>query len=151
MNKDIELNIVFEAQYLCDGYKEVLLRLYKEKFEEKSNKEGYIISINAVRSIKSAKLSNNNEIIVVSECNCNIIKPEKGLELSCKIDMIHVNGIFVNMRGIKMLIPNSDDYNYNNEYFIYKEDTYKIGDEIMVEIVNVRYDKFVYTCIGKLI
>ena len=151
MNKKLVLNVIFDPQYLTDGYKKVLLDVYKKKFEKKCTNDGYIVNINRIHKINSTLLTNNNQIDMISVCECDIIKPEIDMEVECVIDMIHVNGIFVNMCGIKMLIPNSDEYEYYNEYFVYKNNKYIIGDNIKVKIINVRYDRYMYTCIGNLI
>ena len=97
-------------------------------------------------------LNNNNDIIVESLCNCDIFKPEIDMKVECKIDMIHVNGIFVSKYKIKILIPeSSNNYSYKQSHFIYNGKSYNVNDTITIRIVNIRYDKYTYSCIGKLI
>ena len=74
------------------------------------------------------------------------------MKVNCIIDMIHINGIFVSKHDIKILIPSStNEYEYNNDSFKIGTTNYEVGDSINIEIINIRYDKYIYSCIGKLI
>jgi DNA-directed RNA polymerase subunit E'/Rpb7 len=129
-----------------------LLDIYRTKYESTGNDLGYIVKIHKINDIISTNLNNNSEIIVESLCNCNIFKPEVGLKINCVIDMIHINGIFVSIYKIKILIPSTtNQYEYLGNSFKINNIQYNIGDYIDIEIVNIRYDKYVYSCIGKLI
>lgn len=149
---DIVLSSILKPEYLTTNYKNYLLSDYKKKYESTGNELGYIIKVLNIKDIISSNINNSTEIIVESLCNCEIFKPEIGLKVRCIIDMIHVNGIFVSKYKIKILIPSStNEYEYKYESFVVGEKEYKIGNDIEIEIVNIRYDKYVYSCIGKLI
>ena len=147
----ITLKSVFPPNLLEKGYKKNLINLYKEEFNNKSNKNGYIIDVNNIKEIISTFIDTNNNIMVNSLCDCEIFKPVIGAQLECQIDMIHINGIFVSKYDIKILIMSNESYTYNNNKFTYKDKVYVKGDSILVEITNVRFEKYVYTCIGKLV
>lgn len=148
----IVLSSVLKPEYLTSNYREHLLREYRSKYECTGNEMGYIVNIRDILDIISTDINNNSEIIVESLCDCNIFKPDVGIQVRCVIDMIHINGIFVRIHKIKILIPSStNDYEYLGNSFKIKDKMYKVGDELDVEIVNVRYDKYIYSCIGKLI
>ena len=99
----------------------------------------------------SSHIDNETNIIVKSYCNCKVFKPVVGMEVECKIDIIHVHGIFLSNNGIKMIVPSSDNYRYEINKFIFGTREYIVGDKIRIKIMNVRYDKFTYSCVGKLI
>ena len=143
--------INYPPRLLKKGYKQELLNLYRNKYNTKSIKNGYIININNIVDIISTILDNNNNIIVKSLCDCNIFTPTIGLQTMCNIDMIHINGIFVSKYNIKILIVSDESYTYNNNTFIYKDTIYSKNDQINVELTNIRFEKNIYTCIGKLV
>ena len=149
---DVVLSSILKPEYLTTNYKNFLLSDYKKKYESTGNELGYIIKVLNIKDIISSNINNSTEIIIESLCNCEIFKPEIGLNVRCVIDMIHVNGIFVSKYKIKILIPSStNEYEYKYESFVVGGKEYRIGDDIEIEIVNIRYDKYVYSCIGKLI
>ena len=149
---DVVLSSILKPEYLTTNYKNHLLSDYKKKYETTGNELGYIVKVSSIKDIISSNISNNSDIIVESLCNCIIFKPEIGSRVRCTIDMIHVNGIFVSKYKIKILIPSSiNEYEYKHETFVVGDEEYRIGDEIDIEIVNIRYDKYIYSCIGKLI
>lgn len=149
---NVVLSSILKPEYLTTNYKNHLLSDYKKKYESTGNELGYIVKVSSIKDIISSNISNNTEIIVESLCNCVIFKPEIGLIVRCTIDMIHVNGIFVSKYKIKILIPSStNEYEYKHESFIVDDKEYRLGDDIDIEIVNIRYDKYIYSCIGKLI
>jgi len=148
----IVLSSIFKPEYLTRDYKSNLLKLYKEQYESTGIDIGYIVKILKIIDIISTNLDNNSQIVVESLCSCQIFKPEIGMKVTCTINMIHVNGIFVNKYDIKILVPSSNnDYEYNNDSFKFNNKKYKVGDNLDIEIINIRYDKSVYSCIGKLI
>jgi len=149
---NIVLSSVLKPEYLNKDYKKLLLNVYKQEYETKSNNCGYIVKVNEIKDIISSMLNNNNDIIVESLCNCDIFKPEIDMNVECKIDMIHINGIFVSKYKIKILIPeSSNNYSYKQNHFIYNKKSYYVNDNITIRIINIRYDKHTYSCIGKLI
>tara|TARA_Y100000591_G_scaffold329343_2_gene357707 strand:+ start:358 stop:822 length:465 start_codon:yes stop_codon:yes gene_type:complete len=146
------LTSILEPKFLTRDYKSNLLNIYRNQYESKGSKLGYIVKVLGIKDIISSNLNNNSEIIVESLCDCDIFKPILGMKVRCIIDMIHINGIFVSKYEIKILIPSSDDYEYHKDFFKTRDGSkYSIGDELDIEIVNIRYDKFIYSCIGKLI
>ena len=149
---NVVLSCVLKPEFLLPSYKEHILSEYRKKYESSANELGYIIKVNSIKDIISSNLNNNSNIIVESLCDCDIFKPDVGIKVRGVIDMIHINGIFVRKYEIKILIPSSgNDYTYCDNTFKYGGKEYKKGDEIDVEIINIRYDKFIYSCIGKLI
>tara|TARA_Y100000591_G_C21702498_1_gene629025 strand:- start:369 stop:833 length:465 start_codon:yes stop_codon:yes gene_type:complete len=149
---NVVLSSILEPKYLTASYKEHILDIYKNKYESSASELGYIVKVNRIKDVISSTLNNNSEIVIESLCDCDLFKPEVGMIVNCVIDMIHVNGIFVRKYEIKILLPStSNDYEYIGNSFKVGNKEYKIGDNIDVEIVNIRYDKFIYSCIGKLI
>lgn len=149
---NVVLSTILKPEYLTSSYRNHILSEYKTKYESSANELGYIINVSKIKDIISSNLNNQSEIVVESLCECEMFKPEIDATITCVIDMIHVNGIFVSKYDIKILIPsNSNDYVYNVNVFSVNGKEYKIGDDIDIIIVNIRYDKNVYSCIGKLI
>ena len=148
---NLVLNTVYPPHLLDKDYKTKVLSLYKDKYERNSITGSYIITVDNIVEIISTMLDKANNIIIRSLCNCNIFKPIIGNQLVCKIDMIHINGIFVSKYDIRILIPSSDSYTYNNNTFTYKDKLYNKGDEICIELINIRFEKYIYTCIAKLV
>ena len=145
------LTSILHPQYLNSNYKTKLLDVYKTDYENKSDEDGYIIKVNSIKRILSSDIDNNNQIIVKSYCNCDIFKPEVGSIIDCTINLIHINGIFLNKYGIKIIVPSSNDYQYSQSKIIYNNKHYIVGDTITIKIIDVRYDKFTYSCVGNLI
>lgn len=147
----LELSSILEPKYLSKEFKKNLLTNYKNDYENKSNESGFIVKIDKINNIISSFINNCNEIIIKSKCDCVVFKPVVGMKLECKIDLIHINGLFLNTFGIKIMVPSSDNYIYKHDHIIFNNVKYNVGDNINICIVNVRFYKNIYSCIGKLI
>lgn len=145
------LTSVLEPRFLHKNFKDDLIKVYKDEYENKSLSEGYIVKIKKIEDIVSSVINNNNDIIVKSKCECEIFNPIVGDDMDCNIDLIHINGVFMSKYGIKIIVPSSDDYKYNSNYIEVGGRKFRVGDNITIRIVNVRYDKFTYSCIGKIL
>ena len=147
----LTLTSVLEPRFLHKKFKDDLIKVYRDKYENKSLSEGYIIKINKIEDIVTSVINSNNEIVVKSKCDCDIYNPVVGDDMECTIDLIHINGIFMSKYGIKIIVPSSDDYKYNPGYIEVGDKKFEVGDDITIHIINVRYDKFAYSCIGKIL
>lgn len=147
----LELKSILQPKYLNSEYKEKLLQAYKTDYEKSSNENGYIVKINNIIDIVSSCINNNNDIIIISNCDCTIFKPIPNMEVNCKIDLIHVNGLFMSKYDIKIMVPKTDDYIFNTDYILINNKKYIVGDLLDIIIIDVRYYKNIYSCIGKLI
>jgi hypothetical protein len=147
----LELSSILQPKHLNKEYKTNLLINYKNDYENNSNDCGFIVKINNIENVITSFLNNSNEIIIKSKCDCIVFKPIVGMELDCKIDLIHINGLFLNKYGIKIMVPSSGDYIYKQDHIVLNNVKYKVNDNISISIVNVRFYKNIYSCIGKLI
>tara|TARA_E500000331_G_C16871504_1_gene546403 strand:+ start:50 stop:283 length:234 start_codon:yes stop_codon:yes gene_type:complete len=73
------------------------------------------------------------------------------MEVNCKIDLIHVNGLFMSKYDIKIMVPKTDDYIFKSDHIMINNKKYIVGDLLDILIIDVRYYKNIYSCIGKLI
>ena len=147
----LELKSILQPKYLNSEYKRKLLQSYKGDYEKSSNENGYIVKINNIIDIVSSHINNNNDIIIVSKCNCSIFKPIPNMEVNCKIDLIHVNGLFMSKYDIKIMVPKSDEYIFKSDHILINNKKYIVGNNLDIIIIDVRYYKNIYSCIGKLI
>lgn len=147
----LSLSSVLHPKFLSKGFKDELLKIYKHEFTHTSNSYGYIINVHKILEIISSEINKDNQTVIQSKCDCEIFKPEVGMEISCLIDIIHINGIFLSKHGVKIIVPSSDSYIYEDNKFVYNNEEYLVGDSICIKIIDVRYDKFTYSCVGKLI
>tara|TARA_B100000073_G_C23696443_1_gene558547 strand:+ start:375 stop:851 length:477 start_codon:yes stop_codon:yes gene_type:complete len=152
INKEVALH----PSSLSNEYRDVLYKNLCDKFQNSCSIEhGYILDIDSQFKILSNKISNNTaNVLFQIQFKANTLKPEIGIKLKCKIDMIFIHGIFAGINNLKVLIPVSTltDYKFNTDKYIHKKtkkELYK-GDEIIIELTDIRYNKQNYHCIGKI-
>ena len=150
-----------EPEFLSKNMlKPKILESIDEKFLGKCHsKYGFIIKIfkDTVIILENYISSIDNNVNFKVEFNAQIILPEVGQVIKCKVDMIFNHGIFASIHNLKLLVPKTQLSKYefttnvdNNP--IYKSAKRKIekDNEIECKINAVRYDKKQYSCIGEL-
>tara|TARA_Y100000114_G_C11672134_1_gene284297 strand:- start:190 stop:648 length:459 start_codon:yes stop_codon:yes gene_type:complete len=151
MKKNLVLKCILNPIQLNTKYKETIFNYLKENYENKSVNAGYIVNIISIKEFIHNTIYNGH-IIIKLLCYCDVFKPSVGDIVNCKVNMIHLNGIFVSIYNIKILLPNKDNiFNIQNNICIYNNRNINIGDYINVVIKNIRFDNFNYTCIGNII
>lgn len=151
MIKNIVLDYSIKPHNLHTNFNTILYDKIKEKYINKCVNAGYIININKIKEIIHNKIIDGN-IIVKMLCECDIYKPKTDDVINCKVNMIHINGIFVNKYNIKILIPNiSNKFNIQNNVCKYGNKIINIGDNIDVVIKQIRFENFNFTCIGNIV
>lgn len=148
MRKNIVLNCLLKSDELNNSYKDTILSKLKIKYENSSLNSGYIIKVISIKEFIHNTILNGDTNIKLL-CDCDVYKPVIEDVIKCKVDMIHINGIFVSLYNIKILIPNKDNiFDIKNNVCFYKNLEINIGDYIDIIIRNIRFENFNYTCIG---
>ena len=151
MIKNVVLEYLLEPEYLDKNYKTTILSLFGDKYTGKSQKFGLIKSVDELKEIIRREIQGGN-VRMSMLCECDIIKPTINLEVKCIVDMVHVNGIFVNFEDIRVLIPNTNhEFDVIDNKCRYKTIDINVGDTITVKIKNIRYDNSKFSCIGEII
>lgn len=144
--------VILEPENFSDDITPLLIKKLKaDKYC--SEKHGYIIDIENIISFTSAISRINGHNIVDVLFNALTIKPTIGKEFECIVNMIFPQGIFAEYMNIQIVIPASEltEFVYDNQTFFKSDKVIKIGDKIKIRIVNTRYKKHKFSCIGSLI
>ena len=152
MQSKIVLNCLLEPKFLDKNYEKHILTKLKETHNNSSITSGYIIEVNNILDIIHNNINVNNLLEIKLLCLVELLKLQVNTTIDdCNIVMIHNNGIFVNKYKIKILIPNNEENNftYINNTCKYKDRILSCGDLIDIIIVDIRFEKNEYTCIGK--
>ena len=151
MKKNLVLDCVIEPYELNSDYKILFYNKLKKKYENKSLNSGYIISVNKIKEYIHNKIV-DGVVVVKMLCECDVYKPKIDDIITCNVNMIHLNGIFVNKYNIKILVPNTlDIFDIRDNKCVYKDKTINIGDDIDVIIKQIRFENFNFTCIANII
>lgn len=150
MKKNLVLQCLLEPIHLNSSCKKTIFNLLKEKYEGNSVNAGYIIKVLSIKEFIHNTISNGN-VNIKMLCDCDVFKPIVDNVISCKVDMIHLNGIFVSIHNIKILIPNKNNmFDIRDNVCMYKDKSINIGDYIDIIIKHIRFDNNSYTCIGEI-
>ena len=151
MIKNLVLDCNIKSCDLNSNYKNTLYETLKIKYEDNCINENYIIKINKIKDFIHNEIKNGDVFIKIL-CECDVYKPTIDDVIKCKVNMIHINGIFVNKYNIKILIPNIlNTFDINNNICKYKDKIINIDDEIDVIIKQIRFENFNFTCIGNIV
>ena len=152
MKTNIVLDCILEYDLLDKNYKKNILNNLQKIHNNTSISSGYIVEVNQILDIIYNEININNNLVLKVLCLVDLLKIEHDKEINnCKVVMIHNNGIFVNRFKIKILIPNNEEntFTYINNTCKYKNKIINLGDLIDIIIVDIRFEKNEYTCIGK--
>ena len=150
--KILEIRIVIKPEDFNKNLQNLITDVIKKK--ACSEEYGYIIEINKIISWKDMLSRNNGSNIVVIKLEAQTFLPKIGLVVNGIINMIFPQCIFAEYLDIKFVIPANNielkDFIYENQMFKNNDHIIQIGDIIKIEIVNIRYTKKQFSCIGKL-
>lgn len=157
-NTNLILSTFIEAEKMNNKIKETLFQSIQKKYENTcSENNGYIINIVKLNNIIDSKLSEDVQLHFTCNCNVNILKPSVKDQIKFKVTMMFIHGIFCQLNNLKVLIPHDQlkKFTFDSKNKIYisedKKTEIKINDEIIVEIIDIRYKKKNFNCIGKII
>ena len=157
-NIDINLSIKIKAECMNNNINKYILESIKNKYEGTCSKEkGYFIKVNKVNKIIETFLNEDVELYFTCNCNVDVLKPTKDKELDLKVTMIFVHGIFCQLNNLKLLIPQDELTNYifdgQEKKYIHKNSKREIknNDTIKTKIIDIRYKKKNFNCIGQII
>ena len=126
--------------------------LQKNKHRLHSPEDGYIIKI-----IKIISFTN-----VISPVTCNIIFTtkflaesiilQKGVKLLSSVKMMLGTGLLCQFQDVKIWIPTgkTGGYRYDNGMYIKDDEEINLGDEVQVQLTEMRYEKKSFSCIAVL-
>ena len=118
------------------------LLLFREKYQYTCNKlHGYILDIISIEEIVNSTISiYNGNVILTCKLKVKNLLPVLDMTIEGTIQKIYNQGIFVLIKGcMKTFIP-KDQLKSKN----------KIGDDITIQITEIRFFKGKYDCIGKI-
>ena len=132
-----------------------LMKKAKQQYEGKcSNKFGYITEVIEISKIYDNVVSRSNpNILFKVELKVERFIPEIGKCIDATIKQILPAGIYLVHCGMNILIPKRTIENSEVKDNILKIDNkeYKVGEKMMIEIVNLKYENKKYSSIGKYI
>jgi len=154
--KQIYGNVFVNPEEFKYNINELLEYKLKDKYEQTCSKEyGFIIKIEKINFKDQTNIINtlgNGEIIYTVSFICLVLEPTKNMILQGQINTMFRHGIFANIDKIKILIPSSklDGWTFNDNKFSKGNVTLNISDKIEIKIIEVRYEKKQYSCIGTI-
>lgn len=159
--EEIETRVSLEPNKLNKNYKEQLLEIVRNKFENTCIKnKGYIrkvISIKEIVNEEIMKMIPNVYFSLVALVHCYI--PKIGDFLDIQVDFVFNHGVFGVFEKIKVLIPiqSCEDWTLQQDfsalYLVHKTDSQKNikkGQILRVEIKNTRFEKDNFSCLAKI-
>lgn len=153
----IKQKVSIDAMYLDKDIEDhILLKLKKTMEGRCTFDNGYIITVNKIINVGSNTIGSANSLIIFDiTYEANTLRPEKGVVLSGKVCMVFKHGIFVDICGkMKVLVPSNFiegyEYQQDSNSFTFLESIIKNDVEVSVDIVDMKYDKKQFSCIGKL-
>lgn len=159
--QSIIIRFCLSPQYLDKNYKSHLLRFIKEKYENKSFKEyGYILEVVELKNIlKEEIMSMIPNVFFMIDIVIRVYKPMVGDKLDVVIDKMFPHGIFMMEDKIRILIPINLCPGFQIEkdfssFYLAELSTKKIyrkGEHLKVELVEVRFEKDGFSCIGSIV
>lgn len=154
----IERRICLEPQFLDSNIMDHLFEKIKSSVLNECTKEfGYIIEVKRILEIRDNWISSANSDVVFNVLfEAETLKPEVGLHLQGKVCMIFPNGILLDIQNkLKFLIPlqSLEGYELNKAGMFYKKGEEKIekGDELTVEVSEIKYKDQSFMCFGNLV
>ena len=146
-------NIKLKHKDLDENYESKLLINSKEKLNNTTVKEGYILDILSIKKIFGNKIKNQS-VVFDTELLTLCIKLEKNVKIKAKVTMIFSHGIFADLHSIKLFVPEKDlkkfKYNSEKECFSYGDRFISKDDEIGLVITDLKFENGNYKCIAKL-
>ena len=143
-------------------YRDHIMKVLREKYQNKCLVNyGYILSIENINKIVSDDIGTiipSAHILV--EISCMVFLPKIDMTFHVDIDIIFTHGIFIHRDKIRILIPmvNMEDCwtihkDFTTNRLVHRSDgrVLKTGNRIHVRLVDVRFEKDGYSCIGELI
>jgi DNA-directed RNA polymerase II subunit RPB7 len=153
----IKQKVSIEAMYLDKDIKDHILVKLKKNMEGRCTFDnGYIITVNKIINVGSNTIGSANSLIIFDiTYEANTLRPEKGVVLTGKVCMVFKHGIFVDIFGkMKVLVPSNFiegyEYQQDSNSFTCLKSIIKNDVEVSVDIVDMKYDKKQFSCIGKL-
>lgn len=128
------------------------LSLFKEKYNSTCNKKyGYILDILKINKVLNSTISiYNGNCILTCEIQIVNLLPIIHNSIEGIIQKIYKEGIFLLCENcMKIFIPteNLKDNHYSGNLKDFKP---KINEQIIVKIIDIRFSKGKYDCIGKI-
>jgi len=152
MNKLFYIEI--EPKYMTSSIHETILKKIQNKYVNTcSEKNGYVLDITEYNRILFSGINDcNGNLFFKVECKTNMLLPTIGKKIDCNVDMIFQHGIFAGFKNLKVLVPAGtlSRWKYDTDKFKKGKQTISVGDNISVEITEIRYENCKYSCIGKL-
>jgi DNA-directed RNA polymerase subunit E'/Rpb7 len=148
MKTNVVLECVFPPHFLNKNWKNSLLDILRERYENTSHTLGYIKTVNKMKDVIHNWIDSNHCINIKVFCDCDVIILKVGNVLKCQIQMIHNSGVFVNLSHIKILVPNKNNFTCEDNKLTIGDKLFVKDDWIDVQITNIRYEKNKYSCLG---
>ena len=149
LNKEISMS----PENINKDYKKFMFQTLEDnKNLLHSIKNGYVTKILKIINYKNIISPVSANIIFNVKFLVETIILEKGLTLLVNVKMIISHGILCNFRNIKIWIPSeqTNGYKYKSSIFEKNEEQIKVNDEIQVKLIEIRYEKNMFSCIALL-
>lgn len=159
MYKEVSQNIFLESKYLDSDIESHILKNLETNIKGKCiYNYGYILDIRKILKITDNTINRANSTNIFNvDFEAEVLKPEIGLICKGVVCMIFQEGIIVNVKNkMKVLIPLdllNKKYSINRDVVVNESEKViiRVGMDVKVEIVMIKYERKEFNCIGKII
>lgn len=157
----ITLRFCLAPEFFDANYKTHLLRSIRERYENKSFKEfGYILEILGIHQILNEEImSMVPNVFFMVEVDARLYRPQVGDHLEVRVEKIFHHGVFIMEDKVRILIPIAlcalyeVQKDFSSFYLLHTktQKTFRKGDALTVELVEVRFEKDGFSCIASIV
>lgn len=156
---NIPVEIFLSPDKMGGDYKNNIMKVLRDKYEKNCIADwGYILKINKLVRMISDEIGNITPAVkMLIEVNMTVIMPEVGMDFTMGIDIIFTHGIFIHRDKVRILMPIASmegwtvikDFTSQKLVHTKTNAVLKTNDKIHIRLVNVRFEKDGYSCIGE--
>ena len=117
-----------------------------------SAEHGCIAKVNKIIDHTNIVSSVTSNIVYTVKIEVERLLPIQGLKLLVEIKMLLSTGILCQLYDIKFWIPatKTGGYKYIHNKYVKKDSELQQGDEVQIQILEIRYEKKTFSCIALL-
>lgn len=142
--------ILLHPKYLTTNFQQSILQILNDtKVNTCTKKYGYIDSIESVSPVSTSDTIVslvNSWILVNVTYEAKTTKPEVGQRLIGKVIQVYEQGVFVQVGIIRILVIGG---RYENKTCFVGDKSYKIGDDLEFEIIQIEFKDNKFSCVAK--
>ncbi len=149
----LDTKVIMKPSEITTDLNEFLIETIRANRQYLNSEEhGCIAKINKIIDHKNIVSPVTANIVYTVEIEVERLLPKKGLKLLVEIKMLLSTGILCQLYDIKFWIPvnKAGGYKYMNNRYIKGDAELHEGDNIQIQILEIRYEKKTFSCIALL-